>query len=784
MSPVPAAQPIQADIMDLIMRRLLVLLLLAGSLHAALHTAHQAAHQADDFDNLRLRWRTTLTGGEADLTMPQIRSRLSSIESTAQGYWDRLDKSPTRQALWSDLASPTNSSHMTSSWKRLRDMALACATPGQPLHNNPDLLAAVRSGMDWMETNRYNARVTNKFDNWWDWEIGSPIEVGNLLVLLYDQLTPEELAKHAAAIDRFVADPRIMITSTVSTGANRVWKCKGAALRAIVVRDAAKLQLASDALTPVFAYVTSGDGFYEDGSFIQHSRHPYTGGYGNSLINDLADVLFLLAGSPWEVATPSHDNLYRWIFDAFEPLVYRGAMMDMVRGREISRSGSTDHAVGHSTAAAILRISQFAHPDVAAYARPMLKEWYLSDSSRNWASNRSIEQIMAIRRLLDDPSILRRGERLGSWVFAGMDRVVHLRPGWGLGIAMHSSRVYNFESINNENLRAWHSADGMTYLYNSGLTQFSDSFWPTVDPQRLPGTTVIAGSSARQSQAGGSNVAGGATLFGFTAAMLRLRPDGRQLDARKSWFFFDGEVVALGSGISSSAPVAAVETIVENRLISGEPELLRAADGSWAHLASGDIGYYFPSSRDWREARTTQSGSWSAINGGGSTTPISRRYQALWFDHGVTPSDASYAYALLPGATPDQVAAYAATPHFRLIENTAAAHAVAEDTLGLLAVNFWENSPHRAGALSSDRIASALVLDAGDALHLAVADPTQANSDTIRLELDRAVSALLEKDDAITVEQLAPTLRLTVPTQNGRGRTFTARFATTPPVAQ
>jgi hyaluronate lyase len=391
---------------------------------------------------------------------------------------------------------------------------------------------------------------------------------------------------------------------------------------------------------------------------------------------------------------------------------------------------------------------------------------------------------MAIRRLLDDPSVPRRGERLGSWVFSGMDRVVHLRPGWGLGLAMHSSRVYNFESINNENLRAWHTADGMTYLYNSDLTQFSDSFWPTVDPQRLPGTTVIAGSTARQSQAGGSNVAGGATLFGFSAAMQRLRPDGRLLDARKSWFLFDDEVVALGSGINSSTPGAAVETIVENRLLRGEPDLTSAPDGSWSHLASGDIGYFFPSNREWREARTTQTGSWSAINAGGSATPISRRYQALWFDHGATPADASYAYALLPGATRDQVEAYAATPHFRLIENTPAAHAVAEDTLGLLAVNFWENSPHTAGGLSSDRIASALVLDAGDTLHLAVADPTQANSDTIRLELDRGVSALLEKDDAITVEQLSPTLRLTVRTQNGRGRTWTARFATTAPVAQ
>lgn len=285
---------------------------------------------ADEFDVLRVRWRETLTGGQADTSLPQIRSRLTSIESTARGYLQSMDKSAGRRTLWTDLASTTNSSHITSNWRRLRDMALAWATPGQTYHQNAEMLSAVRGGMDWMEANRYNARVTNKYDNWWDWEIGSAIEAGNLLTLVYEELSEAEVARHAAAIDRFVADPRIMITSTVSTGANRVWKCKGAILRAIAVRDAAKLKLASDALSPVFPYVTGGDGFYEDGSFIQHARHPYTGGYGNALMNDLADVLYLLSGSPWEVTDRARDNVWRWVVESFEPAIYRGAMMDMV----------------------------------------------------------------------------------------------------------------------------------------------------------------------------------------------------------------------------------------------------------------------------------------------------------------------------------------------------------------------------------------------------------------------------------------------------------------------
>ena len=87
-----------------------------------------AAAWADEFDDLRLRWRGTLTGSDVDLGMPQVRTRLASIESTARGYWDRMDKSAGRRVLWSDLASATDSGQITSNWRRLRDMAVAWAT--------------------------------------------------------------------------------------------------------------------------------------------------------------------------------------------------------------------------------------------------------------------------------------------------------------------------------------------------------------------------------------------------------------------------------------------------------------------------------------------------------------------------------------------------------------------------------------------------------------------------------------------------------------------------------
>lgn len=124
-----------------------------------------------------------------------------------------------------------------------------------------------------------------------------------------------------------------------ATGANKIWQCGIMAVRGILGQNPDQLKMAVDGLGTEFKYVTGKDGFYEDGSFVQHQWHPYTGGYGRSMLSQMADLIALLSGTPWAVPQPYEAMLYEWIHNGYEPLVYRGAMMDMVRGREISRPG-------------------------------------------------------------------------------------------------------------------------------------------------------------------------------------------------------------------------------------------------------------------------------------------------------------------------------------------------------------------------------------------------------------------------------------------------------------
>ena len=779
-----------------------------------------ALARADEFDTLREKWADMLTGGRSlNLADPRITSGVTSITNAANTQWNSLNKSATRTYLWSDAASTNDSSDLSTNFSRLRAMALAYATTGSTLQGNAALRADILAGLDWMYANRYN-ETKAIYDNWWDWEIGSPKLFVDAAVLMYADLSPTQLANYMRAVEKFTpsATTRAPGGSTGTfTGANRMDKIYVVTIRGLLVKDDAKLRAARDAFSNLFLYVTSGDGFYVDGSFIQHNRHPYTGSYGAALMSAISPILALLngpnaesaAGSSWRVTDPNLRNVFRWIYESYEPVIYRGGMMAMLQGRAISRSSTSEHGLGHGIMLNILRLSELAPEADRARIRSLLRGWAEADTSRSFVASASLPQVADVQQLLADPTVAPRDELRGNFVFGSMDRVVHLGPGFGAGLSLSSSRIYTYESINTENLRGWHTGDGLLYLYNGDLAHFSDAYWPTVNPRRLPGTTVDAAqtraNASGQSTNPAYNWAGGVSLGRYGAAGMQLDGWSNTLTAKKSWFMFEHEIACLGSGISSTDN-RPIETTVENRLLSTagngaftvdsavQPNALGWTDTfsapRWAHLtgrtSGSDIGYYFPATAPLNALREARTGAWSTINGGGSTTVITRNFLTLWFEHGSNPANATYAYYLLPNRSAAETADFAASPTITVIENSPSVQAVRHTTLGLTAANFWNDGRASAGGITVDRKASVIVQnDGAGQLDLAVADPTQTNTGTITVELETTATGAVQVDPGITVVRLAPTVQVTVDVARARGKSFRARFNTgqTKPIA-
>ncbi|CAH1200753.1 hypothetical protein PAECIP111893_01554 [Paenibacillus plantiphilus] len=784
------------------LRTLLLVLLCAACVMPALPAAPvKAADSADEYDALRLRWYEMLTGGDYDPADVDIAGVIGTITDKAQTNWDSMNKLQTgRTYLWSDLANgATNPTHIRLSYVKLYEMALAYRSAGSPLHGNSGLKDSVLDGLKYLNDMYYNDTVT-PYGNWWEWQIGAPLALNDTVVLLYDELTASTVATYTGAIEHFVAGPR-------DTGANRIWSCAVALGRGILTKDGATIERAVNGLSPVFDYVAAGDGFYEDGSFIQHVKFAYNGSYGLSLIENLSTVLYFITGSSWDVTDPDSAIAYRWVDDSFIPFVYKGALMDMVRGRDISVFSREDHDTGHQMAKAILRMAQSAPAEDSARYKRMIKHWIQSDASHSFYEGMPIDFIRNAKAIVNDPAIAAASEPITSKVYPAMDRALHLRPGFGIGISMFSKRIANYETTNGQNLKGWYTGAGMTYLYTGDSGQYGGNYWPTVNSYRLPGTTAVAGKGMAAEMLNNQTWVGGTTLgneYGVVGmALEHVDADvTSDMNAKKSWFLFDDEVVALGTGITSTYMSSDVETIVENRKLNGAGDNALTVNGAakpaaigwsetmtgvrWAHLAGSapgsDIGYYFPGVATLDGLREERSGKWFDISKyTGVLEPgdptHTNRFLNLYFNHGTAPTDASYAYALLPAKSASEVGSYAGNPDFIVLANNSGAQAVKEKRLNVIGANFWTSAEQSVDIIKSSGMASVMVKEnEGSDLKLSVSDPNRPATGAVTITLAKSAKSVLSADTRITVNRLSPYVQVTIDVGGSQGRAIEAAF--------
>ncbi|MFD7923365.1 polysaccharide lyase 8 family protein [Streptomyces sp. NPDC059740] len=769
----------------------------------ALAATTASAPAADDpYGPPLARARALLTGGTADTADPAFAPALAALDSVAEPLWARLDTSADRTSLWPDLSPVTDSGNLGQSHTRLRSLALAWATPGTSFAGRAEVADAVVAGLRLLHDAAYHKGAAES-GNWWFWEIGAPRALVDCLVLLGDRVPAADLAAHLESVAAFVPDPdrRTGSPSLPETGANRSDKAVIVALSGLLGRDDARVALARDGLSDrrgngrnsLFRLVTSGDGFYADGSFVQHGCVAYTGTYGSVLLGGLAYLLALLAQSPWAVTDPAVDVVYDAVERSFLPVLHEGVVTDAVRGRAISRQAAPDHVDGAAALSAVLLLAETAPASYRESWLPVVKGWLERNRTVPFTADAAVPDVARAVALLADDGVRAMAAPTGHDVLADMDRVVHRRPGWTCALALSSRRISAYEAGNGENLHGWYTGDGMTYFHTADdLGQYGDGFWPTVDPYRLPGTTVDTrhradlGSSAGTSTHLPSNaVAGGAVLEDrFGASAMELAAEGSSLRARKAWFHLDDAVLALGADVTAGDG-RTVETVLDNRrprgagarlLVDGHP--WSSPDGSlrhlrWAHL-SGFGGYVLPGGARLRVLREQRTGAWADIDTGadtaGSAGPLTREYLTLWFDHGRSPSGARYAYAVLPGASAVRTAAWSLTSAARVVANSAQVQAVRAPEYGLFAAHFW--AAGEVAGVRCDGPGTVLVRRAAGRVSVAVADPGRTAT-TLTVTLPLAARRVRRADDSVTVT-CGPHTTLTVAVGGSHGHTHQA----------
>ena len=606
------------------------------------------AADKDEYDGLREKYKIKLTGYDPDKPYElnpdkpyepkdeYIKLSIDSLDSKVYKHLSTMNS----DCVWDNAVEPVpkDPEKLHAIIGRLNILAMGWATPGSAYYNDADLLNKIIKGMDWLYANRYNEN-TAQYGNWYAWEIDIPLDFNNTVVLLYDHLTSAQINNYMTAVDHFSPEVYYRPGSTnILTGANRILKCMVVGIRAIIVKDSGKLQESSDGMEDVFKYTTGGDGFYTDGSFIQHKYYPYAGAYGKDLLVNISEMLWLLSGSRWESNSQYKGNVYKWIFDTYEPALFKGELFSSVRDRDIARQLSGSTLIGFGIINSILTLSEMSTNTHSSEYKSMVKYHLQSDFLDCYFRTCGNWYVQKAKDILNDASVTPRAELTGNYQFYNQDRIVQRGQGWAFDIAMHSTRIRNYECINKENLKGWYTGDGMTYLYTSPA-DYALNFWPTVDPHRLPGITAdrytsrndspVAGKINLHTWVGGVSLGG---LYGTAGMDFRQHDSGvtpeMDLSAKKSWFMFDDEVVSLGAGISSTSG-RTIETVVDNRLLNSQGNNPLTVNGTtmssalgwsetmnnvnWIHL-DGTGGYVFPGGMTVNGFRNRREGKYLDIN--------------------------------------------------------------------------------------------------------------------------------------------------------------------------
>lgn len=823
---------------------------------------------AEDYGKIRQAWKESLIG--KDLVSEEGGAEvLEEINQEAEALWNAYVYKGQEECggiPWAEdegakgnknIPYEDDAVEFRVSFKKVLSMCKAYAAEGGALYQNQDMLKDITNILDFLCGSCYTAK--SQTDNWWTWEIGIPKDLIPALILIYDGLTEEQVMAYTETLYFFQPDPfHEGVINTASThgqgyreaqGANII-DCSTTAVGLGALREDNELvYLGMLASSQTFVIQNVEDsaqiaangynsGFYPDGSYLDHIKVPYLGAYGIEFMKGGAKIPSLLAGTPWKYPEQVQDNLESYIVEGFGNGMYQGMMLDCLKGRSVSRPASSNQAAGREAMMIILQIVDSFSQEAKETTLSALKAWLEEDEgfidSLVGAENMAIKK--KAKEILEDTSIQSNIAPVHK-SYPLMDRVVHRTEDYLFALSMYSERIQNTEIMNDENRFGWHQNNGMTYIYDEDK-QYTENYWNTVNPLRLPGTTVVPvnigtgkpdGSGfaqggdfcSKESWVGGTSIGNygvsGMSFSGETQgiagdAPVSYAPD---LKGKKSWFMFDDEMVCLGAGITNKNMELPVETTIENKklrkdgsnqlLVNGEKteipvkeanvkELVeRTADVSgtsfeqvnWAHLEGNQsvgTGYYFPEENTEIQVRRGQTtGSWKDV--GTFEGESTENYLEMWVDHGQNPENASYSYVLLPETSAEETENYAQAPKVTILENSSEVQAVRHETLKITGTNFWQEQGGSVEGITSDKAASVMLQETEQGtVKISVSDPTMKNKGNIQLTLEKEIVDSIQLDENVTCEKTEKGAVLTFSMAGTNGAASMAELQLVPPV--
>ena len=496
-------------------------------------------------------------------------------------------------------------------------------------------------------------------DNWWMNEIGIQRELAPIAFLMWDVLSPDLRSK---TVLPFPEAPG-------GNGVNRTWISELVAIRGVLEGREPLVRLGLSNIEATMA-VTDMEGPQVDHSYFMHGNQLYNGAYGKMALSIAAKWALICRGTALAFGRETLVAMTDLALEGNRWMMWRGMVDAMTLGREISRKDG--NALSENFLSVIDNLSRVDSLNAAAYA-----SW-----KRNIAEGTGDS--------LEGCRYFWRGELM---VCRAVDYYVSLK--------MSSVNTVGSESINRENRRGLWLGTGVLSAYRHGDDY--RNVYPLWDWSKLPGTT--AGPEYEQKEKRVTNMSGlvgGLSDGSFGVAAMELKRPG--LSGKKSWFFMDGKVVALGADIDGDLGDE-VTTAIDQRMLISENNLVLKNQDKIKHdsvyatdaLWYDGVGYRSLDGKPFLVRVQEKTGNWKDI--GTLKQQENGNILLLWRSHGFNPRNESYAYLLDMRADRESFAHGMDKSGVGILENSASAQLVRHARKSL-----WAGAVYEPRKITSDSL--------------------------------------------------------------------------------
>lgn len=523
------------------------------------------------------------------------------------GTWPDIDYANRNGGSWEPFA------HLD----RMRNLAILFR-----LESSAELSAVVRKALNaWVERDPQS-------DNWWFNSIGTPQEVGAVLLLMRDIFLPEEVPGSLEIVRR----------ARARSGPDNTLAVRIGLIAAVLAEDEAGVEAVLSLLWPIVR-IGDGEGIQADASYHFHGSQLYSGGYGRSHGITVARLIAVVAGTRFAAPPETLEAFSHFILDGSQWMIRGGAFEVTARGRETSRPEEDMRPVF----AEVCR-------DMLAAGAPRAAEWssFLSRLEGTETPGTALE---------------------GTKHFWKSDLLIHQSPRYFGSVKMNSVRTIGSESGNGEGLTNYLLLFGCNLLMQRGDEY--RNIYPVWDWHRLPSATCTATEKAiplipfGEGAEGATRFAGGVTNGSVGLAAWILDRDG--VYAHKACALLEDTIVAVGAGISGPQNEL-LQTGVNQCWLNGEVWIKDAlgvrqisdadSQGSIEWVWHDGVGYCFAPGQQVVVRAGSQGGGWDKIMNLANaleyqeTLPrdlAERAIFSLWIKHGYGVQNGSYEYAIFPG---------------------------------------------------------------------------------------------------------------------------------------